>query len=243
MLSSIRFPSRSLSLGFLTAAFLAVSGCGAEDAAFDLDSVLEASEDDKADKPQGTSALTWTRVSSSQINCITQPCPTRMLHDVNVGVTQLAYELDWRALHLTKAEQQNAESNASKMLLYGRYTPVRVMGQPLRIFQITRANLRVSDRSSDSPETDRYYQLQGSDGQCPQAPCPVKWRATLLGQGTQPETWAGLNLKRLQLTPSAEQTLLGELKNGQAYLSVNDVSQQEAQASQAFRPLKAEPLR
>lgn len=244
MLSSLPRLSRNFSLGFLAAAFVAASGCGTEDADFDLDSVLLVSEDDKADKPQGTSALTWTRVSGSEVHCVRYPCPTTMLHDVNVGVTQFAYQLDWRALHLTKAEQQNAESNASKMLLYGRYTPILVMGEPLRIFQITRANLRVSDRSSDRPETERYYQLQGSDGQCPQAPCPVKWRATPLGQSTQPETWAGLNLKRLQLAPSAEQTLIGELKTGQAYLSISDVSsQQEAQASQAFRPLKAEPLR
>ena len=162
---------------------------------------------------------------------------------MNAGVTQFVYQLDWRALKLSKADQQKAEGSASKMLLYGRYTPVRVQGEALRIFQITRANVRVSDRTSDNAETERYYQTQGVDGQCPQAPCPTQWRATLLGKGTQTETWTGLNLKRLQLAPSVEQGLINELKAGQAYLSVTEVSEQTAQVSQAFRPLKAEPLR
>lgn len=234
--------SRSLSLGFLTAALLGAPGCGTEDEGFNLDSVLLASEDDKADKAQGTSPLTWTRVSSAQIRCITAPCPTAILHDVNVGVTQFVYQLDWRAMHLSKTDQQAADSNASKMLLYGRYTPVTVMGQKMSIFQITRANLRVSERTTDNPETERYYRLQGVDGSCPQAPCPMQWRAIRLGQDTQSEVWTSLDLKRLGLAPSAEQTLRTELAAGQAYLSVSDVTGQAAQASQAFRPLKAEPL-
>lgn len=243
MLNRSSLVSRCLSLGFLTAALLGVPGCGAEDGDFNLDTVLLASEEDKADKPQGTSALTWTRVSSSQVHCIRWPCPTTILNDVNAGVTQFVYQLDWRALHLTRAEQQAADSNASKMLLYGRYTPVVVKGEPMSIFQITRANQRVSDRTTDNAESDRYYRLQAMDGQCPQAPCPMQWRATLLGKDAQPELWKSVDLKRLQLTPSAEQTLRTELAAGQAYLSVSDVIEQAAQTSQAFRPLKAEPLR
>jgi hypothetical protein len=112
----------------------------------------------------------------------------------------------------------------------------------LRIFQITRANLRVTDRSTDNPEVERYYQTQGVDGQCPQVPCPTQWRATLLGKGGQTESWKGISLKRLELAPAAEQALTNELKAGQAYLSVSGVIDQTAQVTQAFRPLKAEPL-
>lgn len=240
-----RFPrlSRGLSLGFLTTALLGAPGCGSDSTDLDLNTILEASEDDKADQPQGTSALTWTRVSSSMLNCIKAPCPSTILNDVNVGVTQFVYQLDWRALKLSKADQQKAEGQASKMLLYGRYTPVKVQGEPLRIFQITRANLRVTDRSTDNPEVERYYQTQGTDGQCPQQPCPTQWRATLLGKSGQPEAWKGINLKRLELAPSAEQALVNELKAGQAYLSVSGVTDDQAQVTQAFRPLKAEPLR
>jgi hypothetical protein len=233
----------TLTLGFLVATLAAAPGCGAEEEDFNLDSLLAASEDEKADKPQGTSALTWTRVSSSMLNCIRFPCPSTILNDVNAGVTQFVYQLDWRALNLSREDQKSAQDNASKMLLYGRYTPIRVKGEPMRIFQITRANLRVSNSTTDNAETDRYYQLQGIDGQCPQAPCPISWRATLLGRNAQPEAWTGINVKRLQLAPTAEQSLLAELKKGQAYLSVSHMIGEEAQASQAFRPLKAEPLR
>ena len=239
-----RFPrlSRGLSLGFLTTALLGAPGCGSDSTDLDLNTILEASEDDKADQPQGTSALTWTRVSSSMLNCIKAPCPSTILNDVNAGVTQFVYQLDWRALKLSKADQTKAEGQASKMLLYGRYTPVKVQGEPLRIFQITRAHERVSESAADRPDADRYYRVQIADHECMQPPCTGDWKATLLLMGAQPELWKSIDLSALQLLPGTEQPLVDELKTGQDYLSVSDVADLSAKATQAFRPIKSKQL-
>jgi hypothetical protein len=116
----------------------------------------------------------------------------------------------------------------------------------VRIFQITRANARVSDNSRDNPETDLYYSVVATNEPCPQEPCPAAWRATLLKLGAQPELWSAINLKPLQLSPAREEALINELKAGKAYLSISRVSEQGgakvALATQAFRPLKSSPL-
>lgn len=240
-----RVPGALARVGILFAACIAGCGGSGDDVDFNLSQISEVSEEG-GDRP-GSSALTWTRPSSSQVNCVRAPCPSIMLDDVNSdNKGQLVYMLDWRALKLTESEQSGAASNPSTLLLYGRYTSTTALGEPVRIFQITRANSRVSENSRDNPETDLYYSVAATNEPCPQEPCPAAWRATLLKLGAQPELWGAINLKPLQLPPAREEALISELKAGKAYLSISRVSDQGgaqvALATQAFRPLQASPL-
>lgn len=241
-LAAQRARGLSWALGFLTAACLAGCGGSGDKVDFNLSQIREVSEDG-GDRP-GSSALTWTRPSSSQVNCVRAPCPSILLDDVNSDDEgQLVYMLDWRALKLSESEQSGAASSPSTLLLYGRYTATTALGEPVRIFQITRANVRVSENSRDNPDTDLYYSVAATNEPCPNEPCPAAWRATLLKLGAQPELWSAINLKPLQLSPDREESLVNELKAGKAYLSVSHVTDQGgaqvALATQAFRPLKS----
>lgn len=231
--------------GFLFAACIAGCGGGSDDVGFNRSQISEVSEDG-GDRP-GSSALTWTRPSSSQVNCVRAPCPSIMLDDVNSeDKGQLVYLLDWRALKLSESAESDAASNPSTLLLYGRYTSATALGEPVRIFQITRANVRVSENSRDNPQTDLYYSVVARNEPCPQQPCPAAWRATLLKLGAQPELWSAINLNPLQLPPDREAGLVDELKAGKAYLSVSRVTEQGgaqvALSTQAFRPIKSSLL-
>lgn len=227
-----RLAPRSLGLGFLAAALLGTAACGRQEPEFDLSQIAEVT---------GDGPLTWVRPSSENLVCIKAPCPSFILHEVNTRATRFVYMLDWRALHLGEGEQQAVERSTSSLLLEGRLTDVTVLNEPAQIFQVTRANQRVSDSATDRPDADRYYRVQTTDIECMQPPCAGDWKATLLLMGAQPELWKAIDLSALKLPAETEKALIQELKTGQDYLSVSEVADLTAWATQAFRPIKAGP--
>lgn len=229
---AVRRSSHTIGLGLLTAALLGAGACGGQPE-FDLSQVAEVS---------GDGPLSWVRPSHENLECIKAPCPSYILHEVNTHATRFVYMLDWRALHLGEQDQQAVERGASNLLLEGRLTDVTVLNEPAQIFQITRAHERVADGAADRPDADRYYRVQIADHECMQPPCTGDWKATLLLMGAQPELWKSIDLSALQLPPGTEQTLVDELKTGQDYLSVSDVADLTAKATQAFRPIKSKQL-
>ncbi|MFO0576466.1 MAG: hypothetical protein U1A78_20880 [Polyangia bacterium] len=229
---AVRRSSRTIGLGLLTAALLGAGACG-DQPQFDLSQVAEVS---------GDGPLTWVRPSKENLECIKAPCPSYILHEVNTHATRFVYMMDWRALHLGEQEQQAVERGHSNLLLEGRLTDVTVLNEPAQIFQITRAHERVAEGAADRPDADRYYRLQIADHECMQPPCTGDWKATLLLMGAQPELWKSIDLSALKLPAGTEQTLLDELKTGQDYLSVSDVADLTAKATQAFRPIKSKQL-
>lgn len=238
----MRTPTFVLSAGILSASLLA-AGCGAQDD-LDLSSLPVVSEDDKADMVAGTSALIWTRPSTSMAQCVRAPCPTHMLADVNSANTRLAYAYDWRALKLSKADQDSAEANAGKMLLYGRYTPAKALGEPVLVYQVSRAHMRVSERSTDHPDTDRYYSTNAAQDNCPQGQCTALVARPLNQKSAPPENWPGVDFTRLEISANAAAQLQRELSQGKAYVGVVNQVQlfHNAPISQVFRPLQAPPL-
>ena len=227
-----------LQIGALSSLLLAA--CGSADD-FDVTSLPIASEDDKSDAA-AKSPLTWTRPSAYSVVCVRHPCATHMTFDVNTAASHLVYAYDFRALKLSSGDEQNAQALASNMLLYGRYTSVKVAGEPMEVYQVTRANMRVSDRS-DQPETDRYYSTKSATTSCPQQPCNGL-SATRLNMPTgQPELWSGVDLSGLGLSPRGLQQLQDELASGKAYVSTTGVAKPTSvPIGQAFRPLLSGPL-
>jgi hypothetical protein len=216
---------------------VSASGCGTEDD-FDLSSLPEVTEDDKADKTGNP--LVWIRPSAFKLYCFRQPCADKQVVEVNGGATRLVYKYDWRSLRLTKAEQEDAEKNAGSMLLYGRFTTVKVSGEDMAVLQMTRANKPVSTTSSDQPTNDSYLVTKTpSPASCTTPPCPLLEGTLLNPKGTvAPNLWQGLDTSRLGLNKTDEGALLDDLKAGKAYVSVSGVSKDTARISQAFRPLK-----
>lgn len=234
MRKTLRFLQLSALSSFLLAA------CGSQDE-FDLSSLPVTSEDDKSDAAS-KSPLTWTRPSASSVVCIRHPCATNMLFDVNTAAGHLVYAYDWRALKLTQGDERNAEAQAKNLLLRGRYVSVSVSGEPMEVFQVTRANMRVADLT-DSPETDRYYSTKAASTGCPQAPCNGLAATRLNMPSPQPEIWTGVDLSKLGLSQKGAATLQEELAAGSAYVSTNGQAKDGiVPVGQAFRPLKSGPL-
>jgi len=228
-----------LMVGAFSSMLLLAGGCGQEE---DLDlSTLPLVSEDKTDTVPGLRPLAWTRPSLFDVQCIRAPCSTHMIYDVNTGHSELAYAYDWRALRLSKAQEEQAEKDAGSMLLYGRYATAKAFGESVLVYQVSRANLRVAAQASDSPVSDRYYSTSAAS--CPQTPC-TSLRAQLLNQTAAPTEWAGVDLRRLELSKAAAAQLENELRAGKAYISVETAPQrlETAQVRQAFRPLLAPPL-
>jgi hypothetical protein len=224
----------------ILATMLFVSGCGLEE---DLDlSELAIAEDEKADAVSSTNDYLWTRPSASAVYCLRAPCESHMIHDVNLGRIQLVYAFDLRALKLPSADQIRLSGNFSKTLLYGRYGTARAFGESVRVFQVTRLNPRVSEASTDVPDSDRYYTVRAGDPACQQPPCTT-FSARLMNRGELPsESWSGVDLNRLELGQQAAQQLLTELASGDAYVSTSNAGARPVPISEAFRPLKSGPL-
>lgn len=219
---------------------LLLMACGTADD-FDFSTLPVASEDDKSDAAS-RSPLTWTRPSAYTVVCVRHPCATHMTFDVNTAASHLVYAYDFRALKLSSGDERNAQAQAASMLLYGRYTSVKVAGEPMEVYQVTRANMRVSDKS-DQPETDRYYSTKAATTSCPQAPCNGLSAQRLNMPTGQPELWSGVDLSGLGLSQRGLQTLQDELAAGKAYVSTSGPTKPTSvPIGQAFRPLQAGPL-
>jgi hypothetical protein len=182
----------------------------------------------------------WARPSSSQITCIRAPCPTYVIEDVNLSRQQLAYTIDWRALDLPTDQQAKLAPEAGKLLLYGRYATGKAFGEPVQIFQVLRANVRVSEQSIDTPDMDRYYTVHAATPSCTQPSCPGL--DAILMNRLQAESFSGADLSRLGLSPAAQAQLESELQSGAAYVSVRDASTMPVVLTEAFRPYRAKPL-
>jgi len=235
----MRTLTSSLTVGLLTSALAFAAGCGQDDA-LDLSDVPIATEDEKADIFfPGGSKYTWVRPSSTQIQCVRAPCPNAILNDVNLGQSQLSYGYDWRALKLSPSDQADLELKLGKTLLFGRYATARMSGESVQIYQVTRANPRVSEQSIDSVETDRYFSLKLTNPSCQTPPCGY---TALLMNVQRTEQWSDINLDRLGLPQNARQQLISELQKGTAYVSTQNPSVMPATVTEAFRPYNAAPL-
>lgn len=223
-----------IGMGLLTCAMAATGGCGQNDA-LDFSTLPLANEDTD---PAGARTFTWVRPAPEQIRCVRAPCPDAFLHDVNLGQTQTSYGYDWRALRLSPQQQAALETDAAKLLLYGKYASIQSSGETVQVYQVTRANPQVSEQSHDSPDSDRYYMVR-TDPACQQPPCGY---TAVLMNVMQTEQWSDIDLSRLALPASAQQVLLNELQQGKAYLSVQGQSDSKVVATQAFRPHSALPL-
>ena len=215
---------------------LGAAGCGSEDD-FDLNSLPEVTEDEKADTTG--SPLTWVRPSAFKLYCFRNPCADKQVVEVNGGQTRLIYKFDWRALKLSTTAQTDAEKAIGSMLVYGRYATVKVSGEDMTVLQISRANKAVSTKTTDQPESDLYASTKKPDPTaCKTAPCPVLEASLLNPKGTvAPTTWSTLDTSRLGLTKTDEGSLLSDLDAGKAYVSVT-VSKDAARVTQAFRSIK-----
>lgn len=228
----------STGIGILTT-LLGVSGCGTNE---ELDlSGLDVADELKADATSSTNPYLWTRPSASEVYCVRAPCESHVIHDVNLDRIQLVYAFDLRALKLSADDQNRLDGSFSKTLLYGRYGTAKALGEPVRIFQVTRINPRVSEASTDIPSFDRYYTVRGSDPSCQQGPCTT-FTARLMNRDQAAESWSGIDLNRLELGQAAQQQLVSELARGEAYVSASSASVRPVPISEAFRPLKSGPL-
>lgn len=238
MKSPIRFASLCLSAA-LTLSLGA--GCGPQDDDFSLDTLPEASEDEKADS---SVKYAWVRPSTFPIVCFRQPCATHQVREVNAGgTTKLIYAFDWRSMKLSAAQIADAEAGIGSLLVYGRYTTVQVKGEAMTVLQITRALAPTSAKSNDNVGSDRYYAVTASNAVCVADPCPTLSAQALGPAGGSADMWNKADLARLQLSATAEATLVSELKAGKANLAVTGISAQVAKVSQAFRPITAAPLK
>jgi hypothetical protein len=234
MRKTLRFLQLSALSSFLLAA------CGTQDE-FDLATLPLTSEDDKSDAA-GKSPLTWARPSAFNVVCIRHPCASNLLLDVNTAASHLVYAYDWRALKLSGSDEKLADAQAKNMLLRGRYASVKVAGEMVEVYQVTRANMRVAD-VADSPETDRYYSTKAASTGCPQAPCSGLAATRLNLPSPQPEPWTGVDLSKLGLSQKGVATLQDELAAGTAYVSTSGQAKDGiVPVGQAFRPLKSGPL-
>jgi hypothetical protein len=234
----MRTLTTSLTTGLLTSALVLSTGCGQDDS-LDLSGVPIASEEEKADVfTPGGRLFTWVRPSSTAISCIRTPCPKAIITDVNLAKSELAYAFDWRALGLSPEGAAQLEADAAKLLLYGKYATAKMNGESVQIYQVTRANPRVSEQNIDSPDSDRYYTVQSSNPSCQQPPCGY---SGVLMNRLQSEQWSDVDLSRLGLPQNARQILVSELQKGSAYVSILSSSAMPV-VSEAFRPYNASPL-
>lgn len=230
----------TISLGLLSAALVTTLGCGQDDF-IDVSQLPLASEEEQADATAASGrAFKWVRPSTDLVRCIRPPCPKAILDDVNLGESELAYAYDWRALKLSPTDQANLEAEPTKLLLYGKYATTKIAGESVQIYQVTRANRRVSEQSIERSEVDRYYTAKAVDPACPQPSCGG-YSAMLLNQ-TQSAAWNQVDLSRLGLPLNAHRMLTDEMNKSGVYLSIEDPSAVPVVATQAFRPYNAPPL-
>lgn len=232
---------RTLVLGVALAA--TASGCGQGDEGdVDWDSLPIAQDDEKADSAAG--GLVWVRPSAFPIYCIGAPCATKQVFEVNREEARLIYKYDWRSLRLSTKDAEAADANHFNMLLRGRYAQVKVMGRDMEVLQITRANMKVSTVAGDNVEKDTYYVTK--EPVCGKQPCPTVQADLLNNQkGLPPEQWPTVDLSVLGLGDSQQRSLLAEMqsKTGQVMVSQTTTPAGTKQVSQAFRNLKAPPLK
>ena len=227
--------SLGIGLGLLVSGMLAASGCGTSEAAedsFDLSQLPIASELDSA---ASNGQLVWVRPGTEQVNCVRAPCPSYMVHEVNTGVTQLAYAYDWRALNLGRDQQSSLNENLSSLLLRGRFAVVTLDGQALKVFQVTRASTRLGS-PGDLPSMDKYYAVRTESQSCGSPPCPPL-SAMPLNQAVQPETWSGVDLSQLNLSERDRQALVTDMQGGFGYVSARNLSNMPVVLTSAFHPL------
>lgn len=229
-----------LSMGLLTSALVTATGCGQEDDSLDLSDVPIVSEDEKTDVISASgSRFMWVRPNSTDIRCVRPPCPTAILDDVNMATSELSYGFDWRALKLSAADQASLAANASKLLLYGKYTTAKMSGESVQIYQVTRANPRVSEQSRDNTELDGYFTVQATNPTCSQPPCT--YSAMLMNRSSRAQ-WTDVDLSRLGLPQNARQMLVSELQKGSAYVSIELTTAMPVVVTEAFRSYNAAPL-
>src|SRR4051812_38414594 len=156
MLPKMNTLGRFLGVGFLATTMSVTVGCGANDD-LDLSQLALAVEDTSVNVTPGEPVFLWTRSSAAEIYCVRAPCPAYMMSDVNLARNEPIYAIDWRALKLAPEQQNALTDNASKLLLFGRYALAQALGEQVKVFQVTRANQRVSEQSIDNPDLDRYY--------------------------------------------------------------------------------------
>ncbi len=227
----------------LAAPATALVGCAPDaDADLDIDSLpLYSADDEKADNTS-SSQVAWVRPLPGPIACIIPPCPTAEVRTVNSTTVEPIYRFDWRGMKLTAQQVKDAEAQRGNMLISGKRTTATAYGQKVTVLQVSRASVQVSDKSSDNFDSDRYYSVKSNSTVCVMDPCPTL-NAQLLGKSTAPSQWTGIDLKRLELSQGQSATLMNEIKAGTVFLSVTSTQNQVAQASQAFRPFLAPPLR
>lgn len=226
-----------IGMGLLTWAAVAATGCGQDDK-IDFSQLPLANEAEETELTGGH-IFTWVRPGPEQIRCVRAPCPNAFLNDVNLTKTELSYGYDWRALTQSPEEQAVLEADASKMLLYGKYASARIGGEMVQVYQVTRANPRVSEQSFDHPESDSYYAVKAADPACQQPSCG--YSATLLNR-LPIEQWSSMDLSRLGLPQNALQMLISDLHRGKAYVSVENSGASPVVVTEAFRPYSALPL-
>lgn len=227
----------SLSMGLLTWAMVTAAGCGQEEG-LDFSQLPLASEAEDMKSPSAR-LFTWTRPGNEQIRCVRAPCPIAFINDVNLGKSQLLYGYDWRALNLSPEEKSAMELDASKLLLYGKYAMARMSGESVLVYQVTRANPRVSEQSHDRPEADSYYMVKAAEPGCQQARCG--YSAVLMNR-QESAYWGSMDLGRLGLPDNARQILITELQKGSAYVSIENPEAETVVVTEAFRPHTAPPL-
>lgn len=228
----------------LVAPTTALVGCAPDgDADLDLDALpLYSVDDEKADNAS-SSQVVWVRPLPGPIACIIPPCPTAEVQQVNSSSVEPIYRFDWRGLKLTAQQVKDAEAQRANMLISGKRTTATAYGQKVTVLQVSRANVQVSDKSSDNFDSDRYYSVKANTTVCVKDPCPTLTAQPLNQPKASPSQWTGVDLKRLELSQGQSATLINEIKAGSVYLSVTAAQNQVAQVSQAFRPFLAPPLR
>jgi hypothetical protein len=236
------FRAATLSLS-LSASLLIGCGDASEEADLDLESLpVVTADDEKSDNPSAPSFF-WVRPSGGEIHCLAAPCPRAEVRHVNMSDTQFIYKFDWRGLRLTPQQKADAEAQASSMLIYGKYTSGTAFGKPVKVLQVTRANLAASDASNDNVGSDSYYSVKESSTPCMGGSCPTLL-VTMLGNGiVGPLQLQSADLSRLSPDPTFQSTLTGEFKAGTAYISITGIKDSVASVSQAFRPLSAPPIK
>ena len=223
----------SIGMGLAASVLAIAAGCGAPENEADdvyLSRLPIASEQDDG---QTNGKFVWARPSASMVNCVKAPCPSYMLHEVNTGVTELAYAYDWRALKLGADQQVKLTEKPSQLLVRGRYAVIFIDNQPLKVFQVTRANQRVGS-AADDPMTDKYYAVRAGNHSCEQQPCPPLSALLLNVQIDQPEQWSGLDLSQLGLGQEEQQVVVADIQNGDGYVSTHNAAEMPVVASGAF---------
>lgn len=233
-----KYTLTTIAMGLLASALVTTTGCGQEDF-IDVSQLPLASEAEDADATSGR-VFKWVRPSTALLRCIRPPCPKAILDDVNLGESELTYAYDWRALKLSPADQTKLEADAAKLLLYGKYITTKMAGESVQVYQVTRANRRVSEQSVERSEVDSYYTTKPVDPSCQQQPS-CGYSAMLLNRA-QSAKWSQVDLSRLGLPLNAHRIMTEEMNKSGAYISVEDPSAAPVVATQVFRPYDAPPL-